>query len=117
MEYAELASNRLGKVATGAGAPYDALSRVTPPSPDQPRIVALLDGLEKHLHGCMEGHQRIQNATSRLLGAEPERAEKDPRDVSPVASSVEQRLREVLHGMEILGSRLYETSQRLDSAI
>lgn len=86
------------------------------PTPlDKPRIVAMLDQLEKLLAVCHDHVIGIENSADRITGPVP--AEAGATAPAPPCTTIEQRLSMEIGRAEHLSYRLGNVVQRLNAAV
>lgn len=86
-----------------------------PDAVTQPALHALCDRLEKQLAAMAEGVQRTKQFSMRLMDPRPENVGKDSQAV-PQPSSVEGRLRHLVHVTESINAALHNVAAELERA-
>lgn len=88
---------------------------IGPEAIEKPRIMAMIDQLEKMLSVCHDHANSIENSADRIIGPAP--AEAAGPAPTPPSVTVEQRLSQVMTSAEHLSYRLGNAAQRLNSAV
>lgn len=86
-----------------------------PQAADQPALHVLCDRLEKQLAAMAEGVNRTRQFSMRLLDPRPEQVGKGDQAV-PVPSTVEGRLRHLVHVTEAINAALHNVAADLERA-